>query len=449
MKTGEGKTLTATMPVYLNALNGKGVHVFTVNEYLINRGAHWMGQLYNFLGLTIGINSRDKSIKDKQQSFPCDITYSTNSELGFDYLRDNMMKNIDQKVMRGLNYAIIDEADSILIDGSITPLIISGGEKTTQKQYIEVDKFVKGLNKEDFSIDIKDKVCFLTQSSIKKAELFFNIQNIYHKNNISLVHCINQSLKANFIIMRDVEYIVHENEIKLIDQFTGRVLKNVEYSNGLQQAIQAKENLEIQTETKSLATITYQNFFRLYTKLSGMTGTAKTEEEEFHEIYNMRVVCIPTNKPITRIGDKDYIYSSKKSKLNCFLKNVSDRHKKGQRILIGTISIESSEEIAKLLDTKNLKYEVLNAKNHAREEDIISHAGKKNQITIATNMAGRGTDIKLAPGVAEIGGLCVFGTEKHESRRIDQQLRGRSGRQGDPGFWRFYISLEDDLIKFA
>lgn len=448
MKTGEGKTLTATMPVYLNALTGKGVHVVTVNEYLVARDAKWMGQLYNFLGLTVGINLRDKSVEDKKKAFLCDITYSTNSELGFDYLRDNMAKNISQKVMRDLNYAIIDEADSILIDGSRTPLIISGGEKTTQKQYIEIDKFVKGLNKEtDFSIDIKDRVCFLTNSGVKKAEQFFNIQNLYNRNNINLVHCIRQSLKANFIITRDVEYIVSENEIKLIDQFTGRILKNVEYSNGLQQALQAKENLEIKTETKSLATITYQNFFRLYPKLSGMTGTAKTEEEEFREIYNMRVICIPTNKPVIRIDAKDYIFSSKKDKLDSFLKDVCKYHKNGQPILIGTISVESSEEIAHLLDTKNLKYEVLNAKNHAKEAEIISHAGEKNQITIATNMAGRGTDIKLAPGVAEIGGLCVLGTEKHESRRIDQQLRGRSGRQGDPGFSRFYISLEDDLIK--
>lgn len=449
MKTGEGKTLTATMACYLNALQGKGVHVVTVNEYLVVRDANWMGQLYRFLDLSVGINLHEKSIEEKKNAFLCDITYSTNSELGFDYLRDNMVENVNQKVMRGLNYVIIDEVDSILIDSGRTPLIISGGEKITKKQYIEVDNFVKSLKKDkDFDIDTKDRVCFLTVDGIKKAEVFFNIKNIYDRDHINLVRCINQSLKANFIIKRDVEYIVNsKNQINLIDQFTGRILKGVEYSDGLQQAIQAKEGVEIKPENKSLATITYQNFFRLYKKISGMTGTAKTEEEEFREIYNMRVTCIPTNKPIIRIDAKDCIFSSKKDKLYFFLKDVCERHKKGQPILIGTISVESSEEIAKLLDTKKFKYEVLNAKNHVREAEIISHAGEKGQITISTNMAGRGTDIKLGPGVVELGGLCVFGVEKHESRRIDEQLRGRSGRQGDPGFSRFYVSFEDNLIK--
>lgn len=449
MKTGEGKTLTATMACYLNALPGKGVHVVTVNEYLVTRDANWMGQLYQFLGLSVGINLHDKTTEEKKQAFSCDITYSTNSELGFDYLRDNMVKNVNQKVMRGLNYVIVDEVDSILIDSSRTPLIISGGEKITEKQYIEVDNFVKSLKKDnDFSIDVKDRVCFLTIEGIEKAENFFNIKNIYDRDHINLVHCINQSLKANFIIMRDVEYIVNaKNQINLINQFTGRILKNVQYSDGLQQAIQAKEGLEIKPESKSLATITYQNFFRLYKKISGMTGTAKTEEEEFREIYNMKVTCVPTNKPVIRIDTKDCIFSNKKSKLDFFLKDVCERHKKGQPILIGTISVESSEEIAKLLDANHFKYEILNAKNHAREAEIISHAGEKGQITISTNMAGRGTDIKLGPGVSELGGLCVLGIERHESRRIDEQLRGRSGRQGDPGFSRFYVSFEDDLIK--
>ncbi|MCQ2792774.1 MAG: preprotein translocase subunit SecA, partial [Bacilli bacterium] len=449
MRTGEGKTLTATMAVYLNALAGKGVHVVTVNEYLASRDADWMGQIYRFLGLTVGCNLREKSNSEKREAYLCDITYTTNSELGFDYLRDNMVQSVKQRVLRGLNYAIVDEADSILIDESRTPLIISGGQKATPSQYTVADRFVKTLKKgKDFEIDIKDKTCHLTDEGSKKAERMFAIPNLYNPDYADLVHRIHQALKANFIMMRDVEYMVDkERQIQLIDQFTGRILKGREYSDGLHQAIQAKENVDIKTETITLATITYQNFFRLYKKMSGMTGTAKTEEEEFQKIYNMRVTCIPTNKPVIREDAIDFVYAHKQPKLNALLKEICERHEKGQPILIGTVSVEASEEIAKLLDTKALKYEVLNAKNHAREAEIISHAGERGQITVATNMAGRGTDIKLGPGVVELGGLCVFGTERHESRRIDNQLRGRSGRQGDPGFSRFYVSLDDELMK--
>ncbi|MCQ2794771.1 MAG: preprotein translocase subunit SecA [Bacilli bacterium] len=449
MRTGEGKTLTATMAVYLNALAGKGVHVVTVNEYLASRDADWMGQIYRFLGLTVGCNLREKSNSEKKEAYLCDITYTTNSELGFDYLRDNMVQSVKQRVLRGLNFAIVDEADSILIDESRTPLIISGGQKATPSQYTVADRFVKTLKKnKDFEIDIKEKTCHLTDEGSKKAERMFAIPNLYNPDYADLVHRIHQALKANFIMMRDVEYMVDaDRQIQLIDQFTGRILKGREYSDGLHQAIQAKENVDIKTETITLATITYQNFFRLYKKMAGMTGTAKTEEEEFQKIYNMRVTCIPTNKPVIREDAIDYVYAHKQPKLQALLKEVCERHDKGQPILIGTVSVESSEEISKLLDTKGLKYEVLNAKNHAREAEIISHAGEKGQITVATNMAGRGTDIKLGPGVVELGGLCVFGTERHESRRIDNQLRGRSGRQGDPGFSRFYVSLDDELMK--
>ncbi|MCQ2787292.1 MAG: preprotein translocase subunit SecA, partial [Bacilli bacterium] len=449
MRTGEGKTLTATMAVYLNALAGKGVHVVTVNEYLASRDADWMGQIYRFLGLTVGCNLREKSGSEKKEAYLCDITYTTNSELGFDYLRDNMVQSVNQRVLRGLNFAVVDEADSILIDESRTPLIISGGQKATPSQYTVADRFVKTLKKnKDFEIDIKEKTCHLTDEGSKKAERMFGIPNLYNPDYADLVHRIHQALKANYIMMRDVEYMVDaERQIQLIDQFTGRILKGREYSDGLHQAIQAKENVDIKTETITLATITYQNFFRLYKKMAGMTGTAKTEEEEFQKIYNMRVTCIPTNKPVIREDAIDYVYAHKQPKLQALLKEICERHEKGQPILIGTVSVESSEEIAKLLDTKGLKYEVLNAKNHAREAEIISHAGEKGQITVATNMAGRGTDIKLGPGVVELGGLCVFGTERHEARRIDNQLRGRSGRQGDPGFSRFYVSLDDELMK--
>ena len=452
MRTGEGKTLTATMAVYLNALSGKGVHVVTVNEYLASRDAEWMGQIYRFLGLTVGVNLRDKTPREKQEAHRCDITYTTNSELGFDYLRDNMAPTAEARVLRGLNFAVIDEADSILIDESRTPLIISGGAKASASQYTVADRFVKALRKnKDFTIDIKTKSCNLTDSGNDKAERMFGIKNLYDPEYQDLVHRIHQALKANYIMGRDVEYLVDsEGEIQLIDQFTGRILKGREYSDGLQQAIQAKENVKIKQETVTLATITYQNFFRLFTKLSGMTGTAKTEEEEFRKIYNMRVVTIPTNRPIAREDAIDYVYATKEAKLKALVKEVQERHAKGQPILIGTTSVESSEEISNLLDQAGLRHEILNAKNHAREAEIISHAGEIGQITLATNMAGRGTDIKLSDEVKALGGLCVFGTERHESRRIDNQLRGRSGRQGDPGFSRFYVSLDDELmLRFA
>ncbi len=449
MKTGEGKTLTATMSIYLNALKGEGAYVVTVNEYLAQRDADWMGQIYRFLGLTVGCNLRELSPQQKKEAHLCDICYTTNAELGFDYLRDNMAKSINGRVLRGLNYGVIDEADSILIDESRTPLIISGGAKATASQYTVADRFVKTLKKDkDYDIDIKDKTCSLTEEGSAKAERMFGIRNLYDPEHQDLVHRIYQALKANYIMARDVEYMVdQEHQIQLIDQFTGRILKGREYSDGLQQAIQAKENVEIKQETVTLATITYQNFFRLFKKLSGMTGTAKTEEEEFQKIYNMRVVSIPTNRPIQRIDALDYIYAHKGEKLAALVKEVKERHEKGQPILIGTVSVESSEEVSNLLTSEGLKHEVLNAKNHAREAEIISHAGEKGAITIATNMAGRGTDIKINDEVKALGGLCVFGTERHESRRIDNQLRGRSGRQGDPGFSRFYISFDDDLLK--
>ena len=449
MKTGEGKTLTATMAIYLNALAGEGAYVVTVNEYLASRDAEWMGQIYRFLGLTVGCNLRELTPDQKREAHLCDICYTTNAELGFDYLLDNMAKSPRGRVLRGLNYAVIDEADSILIDESRTPLIISGGAKATASQYTVADRFVKTLRRnKDFDVDIKDKTASLTEEGSAKAERMFGIRNLYDPEHQDLVHRIYQALKANYIMNRDVEYMVdNENQIQLIDQFTGRILKGREYSDGLQQAIQAKEGVEIKQETITLATITYQNFFRLFKKMSGMTGTAKTEEEEFQKIYNMRVVTIPTNRPIQRIDALDYIYAHKDEKLKALVKEVKERHEKGQPILIGTVSVESSEEISNLLKAEGLKHEVLNAKNHAREAEIISHAGEYGAITIATNMAGRGTDIKISDEIKAIGGLCVFGTERHESRRIDNQLRGRSGRQGDPGFSRFYISFDDDLLK--
>lgn len=449
MKTGEGKTLTATMAVYLNALTGKGVHVVTVNEYLAERDAEWMGQVYRFLGLTVGVNLASKSTAEKREAYACDITYTTNSELGFDYLRDNMAPSLKGRVLRGLHYTIVDEADSILIDESRTPLIISGGSRAPASQYQVADRFVKRLRKDvDFTIDVKDKTAALTDSGNDKAEKMFGIHSLYDPENSDLVHRIHQALKANYIMARDVEYMVDkEHKIQLIDQFTGRIMPGREYNDGLQQAIQAKEGVEIKQETVVLATITYQNFFRLYEKLSGMTGTAKTEEEEFQTIYNMKVVCIPTNRPVQRIDDTDLIFATHGAKLKALVKAVQERHAKGQPILIGTVSVESNLEISKLLAEAGVPHEVLNAKNQAREAEIISHAGEKGAVTLATNMAGRGTDIKLAPGVADLGGLCVFGTERHESRRIDNQLRGRSGRQGDPGYSRFFVSFDDELMR--
>ncbi len=452
MKTGEGKTLTATMAVYLNALAGKGVHVVTVNEYLSQRDAEWMGQVYRFLGLTVGVNLRSKTTSEKKEAYLCDITYTTNSELGFDYLRDNMATSMAGRVLRGLNFCIVDEADSILIDESRTPLIISGGAKASASQYTVADRFVKTLRKEvDYVIDVKEKTVNLTDDGNKKAERMFGIQNLYNPEYSDLVHRIFNALKANYIMARDVDYLVDaEGQVQIIDQFTGRVLPGREWSDGLHQAVQAKENVEIKQETVTMATITYQNFFRLFKKMSGMTGTAKTEEEEFRKIYNMRVVAIPTNRPVIREDALDYVYAHKGPKLAALIKEVKERHEKGQPILIGTVSVESSEEISELLTKEGLPHEMLNAKNHAREAEIIAQAGRKGAITLATNMAGRGTDIKIDDEVRALGGLCVFGTERHESRRIDNQLRGRSGRQGDPGFSRFYVSFDDTLlVRFA
>ncbi len=452
MKTGEGKTLTATMATYLNALSGKGVHVVTVNEYLSGRDAEWMGQIYRFLGLTVGVNARAKTISEKKEAYLCDITYTTNSELGFDYLRDNMATDMNHRVLRGLNFCIVDEADSILIDESRTPLIISGGVKTSSSQYTVADRFCKALKKDvDFTVDVKEKTVNLTDSGNTKAERMFGIRNLYDPEYFDLVHRIHNALKANFIMQRDVDYLVDgEGQVQIIDQFTGRVLPGREWSDGLHQAVQAKENVTIKQETVTMATITYQNFFRLYKKMAGMTGTAKTEEEEFRKIYNMRVVCVPTNRPVIREDATDFIYAHKGPKLAALVEEVKRRHEKGQPILIGTVSVESSEEISNLLTAAGLPHEMLNAKNHAREAEIIALAGRKGAITLATNMAGRGTDIKIDDEVRALGGLCVLGTERHESRRIDNQLRGRSGRQGDPGFSRFYVSFDDTLlVRFA
>ena len=448
MKTGEGKTLTATMAVYLNALEGKGVHVVTVNEYLASRDAEWMGQIYRFLGLTVGVNLREKDTAGKQEAYKCDITYTTNSELGFDYLRDNMATRPQDRVLRGLHFAIVDEADSILIDESRTPLIISGGSGITANSYVTADRFVKSLRKDkDFTYDIKKKSCTLTDKGVDKVEAAFGIENLYDPQYSDLVHRIHQALKANFTMQKDVEYMVSNDEILLIDSFTGRVLQGREYSDGLQQAIQAKEHVTIKPETITLATITYQNFFRLYDKLSGMTGTAKTEEEEFRKIYNMRVIQIPTNRPVQRIDDVDLVFGNSNARFKALVEEVKKRHATGQPILIGTASVEKSEVVDKLLTEAGLPHDVLNAKNHAREAAIIAEAGKKGAITIATNMAGRGTDIKIDDEVKKLGGLAVLGTERHESRRIDNQLRGRSGRQGDPGYSVFYVSFDDELMQ--
>lgn len=449
MKTGEGKTLTAVMPAYLNALSGNGVHIVTVNEYLAQREVDGeIGTVYRWLGLTVGLNIRDLSRQEKRDQYACDILYSTNSELGFDYLRDNMaVREEDLVQVRGLNYAIIDEVDSILIDEARTPLIISGGAKTSAVSYQAADSFVKSLSNEDYEIDIESKTIQLLESGVNKAEKQFNLKNLYELENVSLVHRINNALKANYIFTNGVEYMVQDGEVVIIDSFTGRVLKGRQYSEGLHQALEAKEGVEIKQETVTIATITYQNFFRMYKKLSGMTGTAKTEEEEFRNIYNMYVVEVPTNKPVIRKDMPDLLYCSMEAKINALVEEIKARHATGQPILVGTVSVESSEVISKRLTHEGIPHEVLNAKNHAREAEIVAVAGQKNAVTIATNMAGRGTDIKLGEGVRELGGLCVLGTERHESRRIDNQLRGRSGRQGDPGYSRFYTSSEDDLLK--
>jgi preprotein translocase subunit SecA len=463
MKTGEGKTLTATMCVYTHALEGKGVHVITVNEYLAGRDAAWMGEIYRFLGLSVGVNKRELSPREKRAAYACDITYTTNSELGFDYLRDNMVTDVKDRVMRGLDMAIIDEIDSVLIDESRTPLIISGGKKKTANLYMAADSFVKTLEapeyefdkhtKEknllsgDYDIDEKTRQVMLTESGVHKAEAFFKFDNLYDLEHTQLVHHINQALKANYIMTKEVEYVVSdEQEIVIVDQFTGRVMPGRAYSDGLHQAIEAKEGVPIKEETSTLATITYQNFFRLYTKLAGMTGTAKTEEEEFLSTYNMRVVVIPTNRPVARKDLPDEIYGRKDKKYEALVAKVKELYEKGQPVLVGTIAVETSELLHQMLVKEGIPHEVLNAKNHAREAEIVAKAGRPKSVTIATNMAGRGTDIKLTAESRELGGLAVLGSERHESRRIDNQLRGRSGRQGDPGFSRFYVSLEDSLI---
>ncbi|MEH6937371.1 preprotein translocase subunit SecA [Bacillus sp. JJ664] len=448
MKTGEGKTLTSTLPVYLNALSGLGVHVVTVNEYLASRDAQEMGQLYEFLGLSVGLNLNSMESDEKREAYACDITYSTNNELGFDYLRDNMVVYAEQRVQRPLNYAIIDEVDSILIDEARTPLIISGQAKQSAQAYIAANAFVGMLQKDqDFTYDVKTKSVLLTEDGISRAERSFGVENLFDLKNVNLNHHINQALRAHVTMTNDVDYVVQDGEIVIVDQFTGRLMKGRRYSEGLHQAIEAKEGLKIQNESMTLATITFQNYFRMYKKLSGMTGTAKTEEEEFRNIYNMNVLVIPTNRPIARIDKADLVYKSMNGKFNAVAEEIAERHKAGQPVLVGTVAIETSELISQLLKRKGIKHEVLNAKNHEREADIIALAGHKGAVTIATNMAGRGTDIKLGEGVRELGGLSVIGTERHESRRIDNQLRGRSGRQGDPGVTTFYLSMEDELMR--
>ena len=449
MKTGEGKTLTAVMPAYLNALTGKGVHIVTVNEYLARREAEGeIGDLFRRLGLTVGLNIRDLTSEEKRAVYNSDILYSTNNELGFDYLRDHMVVYKEALVQRELNFAIIDEVDSILVDEARTPLIISGGAKNTADLYKQANYFVIRLKEgEDYEVDIKDKVVSLTEEGMRKGEEFFNLENLYDINNVVLLHHINNALKANLIMARDVDYVVNDGKVIIVDSFTGRLMHGRQFSDGLHQALEAKEAVEIKKETSTLATITFQNFFRMYSKLSGMTGTAKTEEEEFRNIYNMYVVEIPTNMPVIRIDDNDYIFASMQAKYLALAEEIAKRYEKGQPMLIGTISIESSELLSKLLRKKGVKHNVLNAKQHEREAEIVANAGQKYAVTIATNMAGRGTDIKLGEGVKELGGLAVIGTERHESRRIDNQLRGRSGRQGDPGYSRFFLSADDDLLK--
>lgn len=448
MKTGEGKTLTATMPVYLNAISGKGVHVITVNEYLSKRDATEMGQLYNWLGCSVGVNNSEMSPDQKREAYKADIMYSTNSEIGFDYLRDNMAVYKEDQVQRGLNYALVDEVDSILIDEARTPLIISGPGTGTSKLYKQTDRFVKTLKNEvDYKVDLESKTVALTDEGIQKAEKYFNLKNLYDPENTALTHHLDQALRANYIMLLDKDYVVSDGEVLIVDSFTGRVMQGRRFSDGLHQAIEAKEGVQIQEENKTMANITYQNLFRMYNKLAGMTGTAKTEQEEFREIYNMETITIPTNKPVQRKDEPDLLYPTLQSKFAAVVKRIKSLHEKGQPILVGTVAVETSEYLSHLLDQEHIPHVVLNAKNHAKEADIIKNAGQRGAVTIATNMAGRGTDIKLGPGVRELGGLAVIGTERHESRRIDNQLRGRSGRQGDPGLSQFYLSLEDDLMK--
>ena len=449
MRTGEGKTSTATMPVYLNALAGEGVHVITVNEYLATRDATEMGEVYSWLGLSVGINLSAKSPYEKREAYNCDITYSTNSEIGFDYLRDNMVVRQEDMVQRSLNFALVDEVDSVLIDEARTPLIVSGQVTSeTSQLYIRADKFVKTLESVDYVIDVPTKTIGLTDSGIDKAEEYFHLKNLYDLENVALTHYIDNALRANYIMILDIDYVVSESgEILIVDQFTGRTMEGRRFSDGLHQAIEAKEGVRIQEESKTSASITYQNMFRMYKKLAGMTGTAKTEEEEFREVYNMRIIPIPTNRPVARIDHPDLLYPTLASKFRAVVEDVKRRHAKGQPVLVGTVSVETSDLISKKLVEAGIPHEVLNAKNHFKEAQIIMNAGQRGAVTIATNMAGRGTDIKLGEGVRELGGLCVIGTERHESRRIDNQLRGRAGRQGDPGESQFYLSLEDDLMR--
>ena len=447
MKTGEGKTLVATMPAYLNALTGKGVHIITVNEYLADRDAKWMGAIHEFLGLTVGVNKREMSPQQKRDAYNCDVLYSTNNEIGFDYLRDNMVVRAQDRVQRPLNFVIVDEVDSILIDEARTPLIISGGKFDSKDLYASADRAAKNLKEEDYTVDEKTKSVSLTDSGVEKIEKVFHLNNLYDLENAVLVHHLNQALKANYGFKLDVDYVVEDGAVIIVDQFTGRLMHGRQFSDGLHQALEAKEGVKINEETKTMATITFQNLFRMYAKLSGMTGTAKTEEEEFRDIYNMYVIQIPTNKPVIREDLPDLVYATEKGKFKAIVNKIKEIHATGQPILVGTISVENNERLSEMLKKEGLKHEVLNAKNHEREAEIIAQAGQKGAITIATNMAGRGTDIKLGEGVVELGGLCVIGTERHESRRIDNQLRGRSGRQGDPGMSQFFVSFEDDLMR--
>ena len=448
MKTGEGKTLTTVLAAYVDSLSGQGVHVVTTNEYLSQRNAEWMKPIYDLLGVSVGINLRDLSVEEKRNAYNADITYSTNNEVGFDYLRDNMVVNSSDRVQRPLNFCIIDEIDSILIDEARTPLIISGGKMQSNNLYIEANRAVQRLKEdEDYTVDVKTKSVSLTEEGSRKVEKILNIKNLYDIDNAVIVHHLNQALKANYGFAKDIDYVVENGEVVIVDPFTGRLMHGRQYSEGLHQAIEAKEGVEINAETRTMATITFQNLFRMYNKLSGMTGTAKTEEEEFRNIYNMYVIQIPTNKPVIREDLADLVYATEKGKYKAIIETIKEIHEKGQPILIGTISVESNEHLSDLLKKAGLKHEVLNAKNHEREAEIIAKAGEKGAITLATNMAGRGTDIKLGEGVKELGGLCVIGTERHEARRIDNQLRGRSGRQGDPGMSQFFVSFEDDLMR--
>ena len=449
MKTGEGKTVTAVLPVYLNALTCEGVHVVTVNEYLVRRDAEEMRPIYERLGLSVGINgsSSDLSPTQKKEAYACDVTYTTNSELGFDYLRDNLVTDVSDRVQRPLNYAVIDEVDSILLDEAKTPLIISGGASKASHLYFQADFFVKSLDKtKDYMIDIPTKAIALTESGIEKAEAIFKVDNLYSEKNLKLVHHIDQALRANYTMEKNTEYVVNDDEVQLVDSFTGRILVGRRFSNGLHQALEAKENVSIKNENKTLATITFQNYFRMYRKLSGMTGTGKTEEMEFREVYNMSVYSIPTDRPIQRLDDSDLIFSTLESKFYAVVEEIKQRHARGQPVLVGTVSVENSERLSRLLTEAQIPHQVLNAKNNASEAEIVKQAGRKYAVTVATNMAGRGTDIKLTQEVRDLGGLCVIGTERHDNRRIDNQLRGRSGRQGDPGYSRFFISLEDELL---